>query len=81
MIAANPQVTIAAIWELLADENGVTVAYPILRTYVSNRRDPTGHSQPARHEHQSSRSGPLRLQRALTTTAVTTTLHTSTTAG
>jgi len=38
MIAANPQITIAAIWERLADEHGTTVAYPTLRTYVSNRR-------------------------------------------
>jgi len=42
MIAANPQVTIAAIWERLADKHGTTVAYPTLRAYVSNRRDPPG---------------------------------------
>lgn len=40
MIAANPQVTIAAIWERLADEHGTTVAYPTLRAYVSNRHSP-----------------------------------------
>jgi hypothetical protein len=38
MIAANPQITIAAIWDRLADEHGTTVAYPTLRTYVSKRR-------------------------------------------
>jgi hypothetical protein len=38
MIEADPQVTIAAIWERLADEHQATVAYPTLRTYVSNRR-------------------------------------------
>jgi transposase len=40
IIAANPQVTIAAIWERLADEHGVTVAYPTLRTYVTTSRGP-----------------------------------------
>lgn len=40
MIEADPEIAIAAIWERLADEHGVTVAYPTLRTYVSNRRDP-----------------------------------------
>jgi hypothetical protein len=40
--AANPQVTIAAIRERLADEHGTTVAYPTLRAYVSNRRGPPG---------------------------------------
>jgi hypothetical protein len=38
MIAANPQITIAAIWERLADEHGTAVAYPTLRTYVTSRR-------------------------------------------
>jgi hypothetical protein len=42
MITANPKITIAAIWERLADEHGTTVAYPTLRTYVSSRRDPPG---------------------------------------
>lgn len=42
IIAANPQITIAAIWERLAAEHGTTVAYPTLRTYVSNRRGPPG---------------------------------------
>ena len=40
MIAATPKITIAAIWERLADEHGTTVAYPTLRTYVSSRRPP-----------------------------------------
>jgi hypothetical protein len=38
IIAANPRVKIAAIWERLADEHGVTVAYPTLRTYVTTSR-------------------------------------------
>ena len=47
MIAADPQINIAAIWERLADEHGTTVAYATLRTYVSSRRpgtrqDPAG---------------------------------------
>ena len=42
MIAANPQITIAAIWQRLADEHNATVAYPTLRTYVSSRRDLPG---------------------------------------
>jgi hypothetical protein len=42
IIAANPQVTIAAIWERLAGEHGTTVACPTLRAYVSNRRGPPG---------------------------------------
>ena len=40
MIAANPQITIAAVWERLIDEHSTTVAYPTLRTYVSNHRRP-----------------------------------------
>jgi hypothetical protein len=40
MITATPKITIAAIWERLADEHGTTVAYPTLRTYVSSRRPP-----------------------------------------
>ena len=39
MIAADPQITIAAIWERLADEHGTAIAYPTLRTYVSSQRD------------------------------------------
>ena len=38
MIAANPQITIAAIWERLAYEHGTAVAYPTLRTYVTSGR-------------------------------------------
>jgi hypothetical protein len=38
MIAADPQITIAAIWERLADEHGTTVAYATLRAYVSDSR-------------------------------------------
>jgi transposase len=39
MIAADPQITIAAIWEHLADEHGAAIAYPTLRAYVSSHRD------------------------------------------
>lgn len=42
VIAANPEITIAAIWERLADEHATTVAYPTLRTYISNHRNPSG---------------------------------------
>ncbi len=38
MIASDPGITIAVIWERLADQHGATVAYPTLRAYVSNRR-------------------------------------------
>jgi len=41
MIAASPQITTATIWEHLADEHGITVAYPTLRTYVTSRRAPS----------------------------------------
>jgi hypothetical protein len=41
MIAADPQTTIAAIWERLAGEHGTTVVYATLRTYVSSRRSGT----------------------------------------
>jgi hypothetical protein len=33
------QITIAAIWERLADEHGAATAYPTVRTYVSSHRD------------------------------------------
>ena len=39
MIAADPQITIAAIWERLADEHGAAIAYPTLRAYVTSQRD------------------------------------------
>ena len=35
----SQQITIAAIWERLADEHGAAIAYPTLRTYVSSHRD------------------------------------------
>ena len=38
MLKANPEITTAAIWQHLADEHGVTVAYPTLRTHVTGRR-------------------------------------------
>jgi len=38
MLKAHPEITTAAIWQQLADEHGVTVAYPTLRTYVTGRR-------------------------------------------
>jgi hypothetical protein len=37
-IGADPQIAITAIWERLADEYGITVAYPTLRTYVVSQR-------------------------------------------
>ena len=38
MLKANPAITTSAIWQQLADQHGVTVAYPTLRTYVTGRR-------------------------------------------
>jgi len=38
MLTAHPEITTAAIWQQLADEHGITVAYPTLRTYVTGRR-------------------------------------------
>jgi len=38
MIEANPAIGTAAIWQRLADDHDVTVAYPTLRTYVTSRR-------------------------------------------
>jgi hypothetical protein len=38
MIETDPQITIAAIWQHLADEHGVTVDYPTLRAYITSRR-------------------------------------------
>jgi hypothetical protein len=37
MLEADPEITIAAIWERLADQHATTVAYPTLRTYVTSR--------------------------------------------
>jgi hypothetical protein len=39
MIAAHPQITIAAIWEHLPGEHDATIAYPTLRTYVISHLD------------------------------------------
>ena len=41
MIEADPAIGTAAIWQYLADDHGVTVAYPTLRTYVTSRRAAT----------------------------------------
>jgi hypothetical protein len=41
MIEADPAIATAAIWQLLADDHGVTVAYPTLRAYVTSRRGPS----------------------------------------
>jgi hypothetical protein len=41
MIEAAPQITIAAIWERLADEHATTVAYHTLRAHVTGRRAAT----------------------------------------
>ena len=38
MIAEDPAIGTATIWQRLADDHGTTVAYPTLRTYVSTRR-------------------------------------------
>jgi hypothetical protein len=38
MIEAEPAIATAAVWQRLADDHGVTVAYPTLRTYVASRR-------------------------------------------
>lgn len=38
MIEEDPGIGIAAIWQRLADDHDATVAYPTLRTYVTNRR-------------------------------------------
>ena len=58
MIAANPQITIAAIWERLADEHGTTVAYPTLRTYVSNHRPGDSRSRELTADARRSRAAP-----------------------
>jgi hypothetical protein len=39
MIEADPAVATATIWQRLADDHGVTAAYPTLRTYVTSQRD------------------------------------------
>ena len=41
MIEADPAIGTAAIWQYLADDHGVIVAYPTLRTYVTSRRAAT----------------------------------------
>ena len=38
MIEADPAIGTATIWQRLADDHGVTVAYPTLRTYVTGHR-------------------------------------------
>jgi transposase len=38
MIEEDPGIGTAAIWQHLADDHGVTVAYPTLRTYIVRRR-------------------------------------------
>jgi transposase len=40
MIEADPAIATATIWQRLADDHGVTVAYPTLRTYALSRRQP-----------------------------------------
>ena len=39
MIEADPAIATATIWQRLADDHGVTAAYPTLRTYVTSQRD------------------------------------------
>lgn len=38
MLAEDPAMRTAAIWQRLADNHGTTVAYPTLRTYVTSRK-------------------------------------------
>lgn len=38
MIEEDPGISTAVIWQRLADDHGVTVAYPTLRTYATHRR-------------------------------------------
>jgi hypothetical protein len=38
MIEADPAIATATIWQHLAGDHGTTVAYPILRSYVTSRR-------------------------------------------
>jgi hypothetical protein len=38
MIDTDPAIGTTEIWQRLADDHGTTVAYPALRTYVTNRR-------------------------------------------
>jgi transposase len=57
MLKANPQITTAAIWQQLADEHDVTVAYPTLRTYVTGCRA----GKPPRQVLQHFRAPDLRL--------------------
>ncbi|MGH3221843.1 MAG: hypothetical protein ACRDPY_24630 [Streptosporangiaceae bacterium] len=42
MIEADPEIATATIWQRLADDHGVTVAYYTLRTYVVSRRGSGG---------------------------------------
>jgi transposase len=57
MLKANPEITTAAIRQQLADEHGVTVAYPTLRTHVTGRRT----RKPPRQVLQLFRAPDLRL--------------------
>jgi hypothetical protein len=41
MIDADPLIATAAIWQRLADDHGVTIAYPTLRVYITSRRGPS----------------------------------------
>lgn len=41
MIETDPVIPTGTIWQHLADDHGVTVAYPTLRTYVTSRRRPS----------------------------------------
>jgi TniQ protein len=46
MIEADPAIATATIWQRLADDHSVTVAYPTLRTYVTSRREAMPQGQP-----------------------------------
>jgi hypothetical protein len=50
MTQTNPQITVTAIWEHLADELDTTVAYPTLRAYITRQRLELRHSERATQE-------------------------------
>jgi hypothetical protein len=49
IVEADPVIATAAIWQRLADDQSVTVAYPTLRTYVTSRRGPSQSPGALRH--------------------------------
>jgi hypothetical protein len=49
MTEADPAIATSTIWQRLADDQGVTVAYPSLRAYVISRRGPSQSPGVLRH--------------------------------